>query len=103
MPIGIRYYLFFRDGSKLFFNLNYVNVVSTKSEIRFKDAVGLKLEGGNRLNLVAGNNFAFGIGYKKNKTSIELRYGHNRELLTNNFNWNASYSSCSLIMGYTLF
>lgn len=103
ISIGLRHYLFFNDHSKFFFNVNYSNVVETNSFIRFKDAVDLQLELGRRLKLVAGNNFAFGVGYKKNKSSIEFRYGHNRELLTNNFDWNATYRTYSLIMGYSIF
>jgi hypothetical protein len=103
ISVGLRHYLFLNDNSKFFFNVNYSNVVATNSYIRFKDAVDLQLESGAGLKLVAGNNFALGVGYKKNKSSFEFRYGHNRELLTNNFNWNATYRTYSLIMGYSIF
>ena len=103
ISIGLRHYFFLNDNSKFFFNANYCNVVATNSYIRFKDAVDLQLELGTRLKLVAGNNFALGVGYKKNKSSFEFRYGHNRELLTNNFDWNATYRTYSLIMGYSIF
>jgi len=103
ISIGLRHYLFLNDNSKFFFNVNYYNVVTTNSYIGFKDAVDLQLELGSRLKLVAGNNFALGVGYKKNKSSFEFRYGHNRELLTNNFDWNATYRTYSLIMGYSIF
>ncbi|MFT7034493.1 MAG: hypothetical protein ACJA2S_003010 [Cyclobacteriaceae bacterium] len=103
ISIGLRHYLFLNDNSKVFFNINYYNVVATNSYIRFNDAVDLQLESGSRLKLVAGNNFAFGVGYKKNRSSVEFRYGHNRELLTNNFDWNATYRTYSLIMGYSIF
>lgn len=101
--IGLRHYFFLPNQSKFFTNISYANVVQINSDIRFKDAVDLRLELGSRLNLVAGNNFSFGAGYKVNRSSFELRYSHNRELLTNNFDWNAGFSSCSLIMGYTIF
>lgn len=104
LPIGIRYHLFLNDKSKFFINGSYVVVLGTGSTMTFEDGVILDLESGNKLEIFPGNNFALGLGYNKNNASLEMRYGHNRELFTNYSGvWNSTYSSISLIFGYTIY
>ncbi|MEM1319402.1 MAG: tRNA modification GTPase [Bacteroidota bacterium] len=97
LPIGIRYYLFLNEQTKLFVNGSFViDIVDDQSRVNF--------ERGEPLELKSSNNLAFGAGLKwKDKFSAELRYQTNRELLQNYFFWSSDYRVLSLVVGYTLF
>lgn len=97
MPVGLRYYFFLNEQSKLFANAAYVFDFSFGSEISGEDNRNLDLE------IVSHNSFAIGAGYMyQNKYSVEMRYGFSRQLFDNIF-LGSEYRSLSLVFGYTLF
>ena len=101
VPLGIRHYLFLNKNSKLFINASYVFDFNLKSsiEIRRDDSTYY-----NSLVVNTLNNTSFGIGYKfKDKYSIETRYQTSRNLLGDYLLWDSSYTTASLIFGYSLF
>lgn len=90
LPIGIRYYIFLKQNSKIFADCSYVIDFSLNSTAR-------------KLDIQSGQNFALGIGYNyNNKYSVQFKYQTRRELLTNYVSWSADYNTMSLIFAYTI-
>ena len=103
LPVGVRYYWFLKDKSKIFINGSYVFDFPVNSSIKFRRSDGSEL---NSLNINAMRNLALGAGYKyKNKYSVEFRFDTNRKVLGNYLNWNSNsnYKTVSIIFGYTVF
>ncbi|MCG9793615.1 PorT family protein [Flavobacterium algicola] len=95
LPIGIRYYMFLNENSKLFLNGAYVIDFSLNSEL---------FRGGEILDISNAYNFAFGIGYKiKDRYSVEFRMQTARNLQKDYVYYTSSYQQASMILGYTLF
>ena len=101
VPLGISHYLFLNKNSKLFINASYVFDFNLKSSIEIRRDDNTYY---NSLLVNTLNNASFGIGYKfKDKYSIETRYQTSRTLLSDYLLWDSSYTTASLIFGYTLF
>lgn len=101
VPLGIRHYLFLNKNSKLFINASYVFDFNLKSSIEIRRDDNTYY---NSLLVSTLNNTSFGIGYKfKDKYSIETRYQTSRTLLSDYLFWDSSYTTASLIFGYSLF
>ncbi len=96
LPIGIRYYFFLNEDSKFFINASYVSDFTLSNGfVDFNSEVDLEI--------TAGNNLAFGAGYKHNdKYSLELRYS-NRDVLGSYASWDSKYKVLSVIFGYSFF
>jgi len=92
LPIGLRYYLFLNEKSKLFFSLSFVLI-----DLPINSKIGY-LEINTRNNL----NFGFGYNYN-NKFSAEFRYGSPREILSNHVYYKSKYQIFSLLIGYAIF
>jgi hypothetical protein len=90
IPIGIRYYLFLNEKSKLFFN-GYI-VYDLKTKFSLND----KLTNDDK-NLYY--NFGIGGGYEYRSLSVELRYYTQNQIYNNNF-WFARYNRLFLNIGY---
>lgn len=96
IPIGIRYYFFLNDNSKIFINGSVVLDIVGDSKISYS--------GGTDLEISNSTNLGFGFGFKSyEKYSIELRYHTSRDLLGNYLSYESDYKTASLILGYTLF
>ncbi len=58
----------------------------------------------NNLDILAGANWAVGLGYKfDDRFSVEARYYTPRDLLAIYSAWCSDYKTFSVIVGYTLF
>lgn len=101
VPVGIRYYMFIDDKSKIFVNAQYV------LDLHMNSKVELTREDGSVYNSIPVKtrpNFALGAGYNyKSKYTIEARFFTNRDLLGDYLLWEANYKSFSLILSYNLF
>ncbi|MFI2741867.1 tRNA modification GTPase [Zhouia sp. PK063] len=94
--IGLRYYFFLNDMSRLYLNAQFVYSSALNSTITF-------MNGRHTIDLDNSNSLAFGAGYKFNKFSIELLY-YTTTGVTHNYNYYVSdYNQLSLNLGYTLF
>lgn len=93
LPIGIRYYMFINDKSRLFVNVAYQINIDTSSLIKFR--------GGNSLEVKSGNNAILGIGYKYDRFSFEYRINTKRSLTRNYTYWDSSFNSMSFTIGYS--
>jgi hypothetical protein len=100
LPIGVRYYFFLNDKSKIFINGLFNIDFLLKSKIQYTRENGTNL---NSFKLNTGNNFALGIGYKHDKYNVELRHQFTRNILQNYIDFNSYYNSSSIILGYTIF
>jgi hypothetical protein len=106
LPLTLRHYFLLDNNSKLFADVSVVFDSPIASTLEF----GNSITGFKRLKLVSSESFAAGVGYKhKNKYSIQLQHQFGRDLLVNEFvrdgklNWFSTYTTSSLIFGYTLF
>lgn len=95
-PIGIRYYIFLNNNSKLFINSAYSFNYSKNSIVTFED--------GRDLDIAPRNNLFIGIGYNhKNKFSAEIRSVLYRNILGGYVYWISNYSYFSFTFGYNLY
>jgi len=96
LPIGVRYYFFLNNNSKLFVNGSLILDITNKSSVLY--STGTELEISNSSNL------GLGLGYKQNdKYSVELRYHTNREVLSSYKTYTSDYKTVSIILGYSFF
>lgn len=96
LPLGIRYYFFLNENSKLFINGSYVFEISNNAKVDFDYYQDLDTR--------TGGNFAFGLGYKQqNKYSIELRYQMDKKILRDHSYWKSNFKTFSVIFGYSIF
>lgn len=104
VPLGLRYYMFLNDKSKIFINFSTAFVINGESKIEL-----FRTSSGNSISTREINGteeyYSFGTGYNfNNKLSLEFRYNTKRDLLgdtkfyTSNFN-----ESLSVILGYSIF
>lgn len=101
IPLGIRHYMFINEDSKVFINASFIFDLSKKTLIEFKRADESNLES---LEILTGNNLAFGIGYKyKDKYSLEMRSQTSRNILGGYTSWGSNYKTYSIILGYSIF
>ncbi|MDA6069670.1 porin family protein [Flavobacterium sp. AC] len=101
LPIGVRHYFFLKNDSKIFINASYLIDFGSNSKIEFSRKDGSII---NSLDIKSGSTFALGIGGKlHDKYSIEFRYLINRTILKNYLFLDSSYSTASLILGYSFF
>ncbi len=101
LPIGVRYYSYFNDKSKLFANISYVLDFQTNSSVKFLRNDKSMIDD---LEIKSRGNFALGIGYKyKNRYSLEIQYNTNREILGDYLCCKSNYNSINIILGISIF
>lgn len=106
IPLGVRYYMFLNEKSKLFVN-GQINLIKIKST----STTSIDIKDGEYTVLTAEladsrpfNSFALGAGYNyNNKFSFELRYNTPGELLKSEDRRGATLQYVSVILGYNLF
>lgn len=96
LGVGIRHYFFLPDKSKFYGNFSYNYAILTSGSIDFSNYA-------SELDISGNGNFSLGIGYKRNKFSIEIVQSFNRSIISNYAFWGSDFSSTSLIVGYTIF
>lgn len=101
IPVGLRYYFFLNQNSKIFINACFVYDLNLNSGVEFS------MDGRSGIysrDFNNSSNFAFGIGYKLfDKYSIEVKFNTTRNVLNEYVTWNSEYKTTSVILGYTLF
>jgi hypothetical protein len=102
LPMGIRYYFFLNDDSKLYANAAYILDFSFNSTMKF--SISEYSEVYESLDYKSRRSLALGVGYKYlDKFSMEVRYNMGREILGDYLYWNSSYKTLSVIFGYSIF
>ena len=91
IPVGIRHYFYLNDESSLFVNGSIVFNLSS-SDIEYENADDLTIQ--------QSNSFAFGMGYKYKRCSLEFRNALKRTVVPH---FDSSLGIMSLIFGYTIF
>ena len=101
LPVGLRYYVFLNDDSKVFVNGAFLVDFAMNSSID-DDRDNIHIDISNSLvRSTARKNIALGVGYNyKNTFSFEIRYFTTRNILGNYVYWNGDYNTISLIVGY---
>jgi hypothetical protein len=96
VPIGIRYFIFLNNSSKVFINVAFIPDLVLKNEFEYT-----LISDGNR-KLISIPNFAFGFGYNlNNRFDIEFRQHTNRNFFTGG-KYYAEYKSSSIILRYNV-
>jgi hypothetical protein len=101
LPIGLRHYFFLKNDSKIFINASYLAdfALNSKIELFRKDGSSI-----NTLDIKSRSTLALGVGGKlHDKYSIELRYIIDRSIVKDYIFVNSSFSTASLILGYSFF
>jgi hypothetical protein len=95
IPMGVRYYSFLNDNSKLFFNFQYIIEFQLDSKINYQPKTDLKV--------VSRKPIAMGLGYKfKDKYSVEFRYS-TKNIVEQSDYLTSKFATTSVIFGYTIF
>lgn len=92
IPVGLRYYMFLGDQSKLFLSTSFVVF-----DLPFNSNLGA-------LEINSTRNFILGFGYNfHNRISGELRYSLPRGLLNRYVFYSTSYQSITFTLGVSIF
>ena len=94
VPVGIRYYVFLKEKSKIFFDLGFVNNLQLNSEITRNSSKYLDIS--NAINFRGGAGFAF------KRYFFELNFDYDRNLLGSYNYWNSGFNYLSLVFKYQL-
>ncbi|CAA9200908.1 porin family protein [Flavobacterium collinsii] len=101
LPIGIRHYFFLKNDFKIFANASFVFDFALNSKIEFTRKDGSKI---STLDIKSGNGVVLGVGGKLlDKYSVEFRYQIGRSILNEYLSWNSSFTTASVIVGYSFF
>ncbi|BFM44117.1 hypothetical protein CFS9_27580 [Flavobacterium sp. CFS9] len=101
LPIGIRHYFFLKNNSKIFVNASFLIDFDSNSKIEVSRKDGSVV---SKLDVSSRNSLVFGIGGKfRDRYCIEFRYLAGRTILSNYQTWNSSFSTTSVILGYSFF
>ncbi|HEY3405337.1 MAG TPA: hypothetical protein VGK59_18255 [Ohtaekwangia sp.] len=96
-PVGLRYYFYLNQTSRIFLNLHYVPVTP------FIFNSKLKIRSDYELEIKTGDNFAIGAGFASGRFSGEVRYYLRKEMTRNYSLWDSPLKTVSFILGYQLF
>lgn len=102
LPIGIRYYSFINDKSKVFFNLAYIFAF----ESNFDSKLEQKRIDGSIINSLKTNNlsnYTIGTGYNyNNKYGVEIRYFFESNITTSYSFQVTNLNNISIILSYNI-
>lgn len=101
MPLGLRYYMFLNERSKLSVSASYLFNISAGSRIDFSGSGSYYYEG---IEMDTRPAMLFGLGYKfNNRFGLEGRYYLKRDITGNYIYWKSAYNVVSLALGISLF
>lgn len=101
LPIGIRYYFFLNDNSKIYTNISYIFGFNCNSSLNFYRTDGTSV---SSLKIYSSRNIGLGVGYKfMDRYSMEICYQTNRNIFDKYKNWHSDYQSLQFMLGYSLF
>ncbi len=95
LPVGIRHHFYLTDRTKIFVNVLYAWTLMEQAMGKSDDNVNY--------GMIAGSNFAGGVGVASGRFSLEARYYLARSLYLYRARVDLDYSKASLILGYKLF
>jgi hypothetical protein len=95
LPVGVRHHFYLTDKTKIFVNALYAWTLKEQATDKHDDNVDY--------GVIAGSNFAGGIGIASGRFSLEARYYLKRSLHANRARVDAQYAKASVILGYRLF
>jgi hypothetical protein len=98
LPFGVRYSFFIKKNSQIFINTGCTLTFDFDSTVSYQGSYSkIALDISTLPNLFAG------IGFRKNKLGLELRYNTSRELLSDYQYWSSKYSSIGILASYKIF
>jgi len=94
VPIGVRYYIFLNDKSRVFINALF------SADFAFKSNAGsLEIS----THTLGRSNVHFGAGFSFGRLSAELRYSMRNDLTVDYLYLSSDYSRSSFVVGYRIF
>ncbi len=101
LPVGVRYYMFLNERSKISVNAYYMLDFGSGSKVDFSGPRSTFYKG---IKLTPQPTFILGLGYKfNNKFGLEARYYLERDLTGSYLYWHSDYNTVSLTLGISLF
>jgi hypothetical protein len=99
IPLGIRYYMFIGQKSRIFINAAFTIEYTFSSTLSYYDRNAFL---SNQYLDITKQSFGgfTGIGYSNGTYGIELRYNLNRDLLSNYSLWHSDYKSFGIVASY---
>lgn len=98
LPIGLRYYSFLKNNSKIFFT-----AFCTPAFASIQLNKNISANNGKQLNIRNNNAFALGIGYSWfKKFSIEGQYHFSQNITSDYILWNTHYDRFVFIVSYRI-
>lgn len=98
LPFGVRYSFFIKNRSQIFINTGYTLPLDLNSTISYQGGYSKIV-----LDIKSLPNLFAGIGFRKNKLGLEIRYNTNREVLRDYKYWSSKYSSAGILVSYKIF
>ncbi len=96
IPVGVRYYIFISDNSRIFIAGSYIISSTLESDVQ-EAQVNYETEA------KIANRLGCGMGYSyKNKFNVELKYSSSN-IFNDYVYWDSNYNMTSLTFGYTIF
>lgn len=96
VALGVRYYIFVSDNSRIFIAGSYIVSNMLSSDIH-------EAQGNYQAEAKIRNRLGCGIGYSyKNKFNVELKYS-SANIFDNYVYWDSTYNMTSFVLGYTIF
>lgn len=100
VPLGIRHYMYLNNKSSLFVDCSYYFYeYRMKSELTMASGNSSTIR--NDLHIVSSRSLSYGLGYKYDKWSTELKYNSKNVLSTYTY-WEGRYNTITLLVGYTI-
>lgn len=101
LPIGVRYYFFLNNKSKIYLNADIIfdfnfgegiRIHKSQTPMSYYDSV-----------VKSNTNFSAGIGYKYQKFLVELNWQTSQNLMKTVPSWVCEYRTWSISLGYSIF
>lgn len=103
LPVGVRYYMFLNEKSKISVNAYYLLHFGSKSRINFSGS-GSFFYGHETIEPKPRPTFILGLAYKfNNRLGLEARYYLKRNITGDLLYWYSEYKTVSLALGLSLF
>lgn len=97
-PIGLRYYIYINDNTRLYLNGFYIPGVAMNMDSKILLTTSTTTE--KPYKVESSGNFAIGGGLEFKRFSIETRYYTNRDLFKSPVFESSDYNKFSVILGY---
>jgi hypothetical protein len=98
LPFGVRYSMFIKKNAQIFINTGCTLVFDIDSNVSYQGEYSKTV-----LDIASTPNLFAGIGFRKNKFGLELRYNTSRDIFRGYKYWSSKYNSIGILASYKIF